>query len=60
MGLQTVLFNGPSCGPTPKLQKVIQMSLIPQELKDWYSDSDYSDEEKSSDLEADETMGFVV
>ena len=35
-------------------------SLIPQELKDWYSDSDFSDEEQSSDLEADETMGFLV
>ena len=35
-------------------------SLIPLEIQDWYSDSDFSDEERSSDLEDDEDAGFIV
>ena len=35
------------------------LSLIPKDIQDWYSDSDFSDEEQSSDLETDE-MGFLV
>ena len=29
----------------------VDETLIPQEIQDWYSDSDYSDEERSSDLQ---------
>ena len=37
------------------------LTLIPQELKDWYSDdSDFSDEEQSSDLEIDDSMGLQL
>ena len=35
-------------------------TLIPQDLQDLYSDSDFSDEEEESDLETDENMGIIV